>query len=332
MALTSEKITKKPKALVLFSGGLDSILAAKILMEQEINVFGIAFFSYFFDARQAESSAKSLRPNPLSATADGLGINLKVVDISREHLKIVKSPKYGYGSAMNPCLDCRILMLKKARQYFINRHFDFVATGEVLGERPMTQNKKSLEITERESLLSGYLLRPLSARLLPLTIPEKEGLIDRKKLLSMSGRSRKKQIELAKKWRINWYPAPAGGCLLTDLEFGKKLKELFEKHPRCGENDITLLKLGRHFWPFDKIRVKIIAGRNEKEDIEIEKLAKKGDILIEMENYPGPIVLVRSCGKARIPKKVLEKAKSLTKYYSAKARHKKDVNFKIQIK
>jgi len=307
---------KKTKALILFSGGLDSILAAKILMKQGIRLTPLCFKSYFFGSEQAKVAAKSL------------GLKLKVIDISKEHFKIVKSPRYGYGSSMNPCIDCHILMLKKAKRLMKKGKFDFVATGEVLNERPMSQNRKALELVENESSLKGYLLRPLSAKLLRKTIPEKNGIVDRQKLLDIAGRSRKRQIELAKKWRIVWYPTPAGGCLLTDLEFGKRLRELLQKYPKCDGNDIELLKLGRHFW---QEKIKIVVGRNHKENLRIEKLAKKKDLLIEMENYSGPTTLVRNYNKKiKISEKVLEKAKFFTQYYSVKARDKKDVRFKIK--
>ncbi len=310
-------INKNKKALVLFSGGLDSILAVKILQAQNIKITGITFKSYFFNSNQAEKTAKNLR------------VKLKIVDISKEHLKIVKSPKYGYGKAMNPCIDCRILMLKKAKEYMKKEKFDFVATGEVLGQRPMTQNKKTLELIEKKSGLTGYLLRPLSAKLLKPTIPEKKGLINRKELLDISGRSRKRQIVLAKKWKIKEYPSPAGGCLLTDLEFGKRLKKLLKIYPQCQGNDIELLKTGRHFWDG---KAKIIVGRDDKENKKIKKLARSKDILIEMKNYPGPLTLVRYYAKTKIPKTTLEKAKKLTQHYSTKARNKKNVEFKIYSK
>jgi len=344
------------KALILFSGGLDSILAAKVLMDQKIKVEGITFKSYFFDAEQAQKAAKEI------------GLPLKVIDISKEHLKMVKNPKYGYGKAMNPCIDCHILMLKVARQMQKNKvrqagnSFSFVATGDVLGERPMSQNKQALELIEKEAGLAGYLLRPLSAKLLKPTIPEKLGWVDREKLLDIRGRSRKRQIALAQKYKIKKYPTPAGGCLLTDLEFGKRLKELFKIYPKCDGNDIELLKLGRHFWqklpnpggtaqlrPVRNQRfltglrpastqnrcennwVKIIVGRNEEENKKIKKLKKKGDILIEMKNYPGPLTLVRIYGKRAIKNLAIEKAKKLTQYYSPKARFKKDIEFNLKL-
>jgi tRNA U34 2-thiouridine synthase MnmA/TrmU len=305
---------RKLKAILLFSGGLDSMLAAKILLEQGIKVLPVFFKSYFFGPTIAKKSAKVL------------GLRLRIISFSREHLKIVKRPKFGYGASMNPCLDCHILMLKKAKEMMKKEKFDFVATGEVLGERPMSQNRRALDLVEKESSLKNYLLRPLSAKLLEPTALEKEGLIKRESLFDIRGRSRKRQIELAKKFGLKWYPSPAGGCLLTDFEFGKKLKELLEKYPKFGGNDVEILKLGRHFW-FGK--VKIVVGRNENENLKIKKLAKKGDVLIEMKNYPGPTTLIRNYGEGKIEKNVLEKAKSLTKFYSTKARNKKDVKFEI---
>jgi tRNA U34 2-thiouridine synthase MnmA/TrmU len=304
------------KGLVLFSGGLDSVLAVKILENLGIKVKGVYFKSYFFDEKRTKEIAKNLK------------IKLKVVDFSKEHLKIVKKPKYGYGKAMNPCLDCHILMLKKAKKILEKEKFDFVATGEVLGERPFSQNKKALDLVEKESSLKGYLLRPLSAKLLKITQAEKKGWLKREKLLDISGRSRKRQFYLAKKFKIKKYLTPAGGCLLTDLEFSKKLKELFKIFPKCNGNDIELLKLGRHFL---ENKAKIVVGRNEKENKKIKKLKKSKDILIEMENYPGPTTLIRNYQKGKISEKILEKAKELTKYYSKKARDKKDVKFKVKI-
>jgi tRNA U34 2-thiouridine synthase MnmA/TrmU len=259
--------------------------------------------------------------------AKKFGFKLRVIDFSKEHLELVKNPKYGYGKAMNPCLDCHILMLKKLKEIMEKENFDFVATGEVLGERPMSQTKRGLKIVEEESSLKGYLLRPLSAKLLEETIPEKKKLVDREKLFDIKGRSRKRQIELAKKFGIESYPTPAGGCLLTDLEFGKKLRELLKIFPNCDGNDIELLKNGRQFW-FGKI--KIVVGRNEEENLNLKKLARENDVLVELTNYPGPLTLIRNYGEKKISKLAIEKAKELTKYYSTKARGKADAKFSIK--
>lgn len=321
----------KIKSLVLLSGGLDSILAAKILIEQGIRVVGLSFKSYFFGADFAKKAAKDLK------------IPLKVIDFSKEHLEIVKKPKYNYGKGMNPCIDCHILMLKKAKYILEKGKFDFAATGEVLGERPMSQNKRALKLVEKESSLKGFLLRPLSAKLLGKTIPEEKGWIDREKLFDISGRSRKRQITLAKKWKIEEYPTPAGGCLLCDLEFSKRLRELFERYPKFKGQDIELLKIGRHFW-FSKSlkdkqkkknkvkKVKIVVGRNQTENLKLNKLVKKGDVLIELKELSGPTTLVRNYGRGKISYEVLDQAKAKTKHYSTKARKKKEVKFNITLK
>ncbi len=287
------------RALVLFSGGLDSILVVKILQKQNIDVAGISFVSYFFKENFAKKAAKNLN------------IKFKIVDFSDEHLAMVKNPRYGYGKAINPCIDCHILMLKKAKGIMKKGKFDFVATGEVLGQRPMSQNKQALELIKKESGLKDYLLRPLSAKLLEPTIMEKQGLIDKNKLLDISGRSRKKQIALSKKWGIKKYPSPAGGCCLTDLQFAKRFREMLKYWPGCEGNDIKLLKLGRHFWQKKNL---IIVGRDEEDNKEIKKASIKGDILIEPKAFSGPTIIIRS--KIKILKQNLVKAKELMFRYS----------------
>jgi len=305
------------KCLFLFSGGLDSILGVKILrLQKNIKIVGLNFKSIFFSEKIAKEMAKKIK------------LPLKIVDLSEKLIEIVKKPKYGYGKGMNPCLDCRILMLKEAKKILKKEKFDFVASGEVLGERPMTQNKFALKLVEEKSSLKGILLRPLSAKLLEETLLEKKGLIKRELLLDLQGRSRKRQILLAQKFKLKEYPTPSGGCLLTDLNFSKRLKELLEIFPKAKKNDIELLKLGRHFW---QKKIKIIVGRNEKENQLLKKLAQKGDILIEMENYPGPTTLIRSYQKRKkISKEALEEGKKLTQNYSSKAKDKKDIKFKIE--
>ena len=305
---------KKIKALILFSGGLDSILASLILKKQKIKLLGITFKSYFFSEKEAQKMAKKI------------GLSLRVIDFSKEHLKIVRNPKYGYGRYLNPCLDCHILMFKKAKDIMKKEKIDFVASGEVLGERLMSQTKKNLELIKKDSSLNGYLLRPLSAKLLESTIPEKKGFVNREKLLSISGRSRKKQIELAKKYKIKDYPTPSGGCLLTDSNFSQRLKDLLKICPNCQKNDIELLKLGRHLI-FTKI--KIVVGRNRQENEKIRKIKRKNDVLIEMINYPGPTVLIRNYSEAKTNKKYIARAKKIIQSYSTKAKNKKDVKFKI---
>ncbi len=296
------------KGLLLFSGGLDSILAAKLLMDQGIKLQGLSFKNYFFELKDIKKRASRIN------------LPLKMIDLSKEQFKLVKNPKFGYGKNLNPCLDCRLLMFKQAKKIMEEQGFSFIATGEVIGERPMSQRKKAMEFLEKKAGLEGKLLRPLSAKLLKETEIEKKKIVDRKKLLAISGRSRKKQIALAKKYGIEDYPTPAGGCLLTDPAFSKRLKELLEKQEKITENDIALLFVGRHFWHKN---VKIVVGRNEEENKKLHKLKKDGNIIIELEDIPGPTTLVRGGAQEAI-----NKAKRLTKRYSSAARRKKQVRFK----
>jgi tRNA U34 2-thiouridine synthase MnmA/TrmU len=305
------------KAIILFSGGLDSILAVKILQKQNVKLLGIFFKSYFFNSTQIEQ-AKNV--------AKSMKLPLKIIDFSKEQLKIVKNPKYGYGKNMNPCIDCRVLMLKQAKKIMKEKKFDFIVTGEVLGQRPMSQNKQTMELIERESGLKGHILRPLCAKLLKPSIAETMEWVAREKMFDIRGRSRKKQIEMARKYKIKKYPSPAGGCLLTDPEFSKRLEELFNLCNKCKDSDIELLKIGRHFY---ENKTKIIVGRNQEENKQIEKLKLQGDILIEMKNYTGPLTLIRDYNKKKISKEIIEKAKKLTQFYSFKARNKKNVEFVI---
>lgn len=285
-------ISNGVKALVLLSGGLDSMLAAKVLMEQGIKVTGLSFISCFFGADKAEKAAFRL------------GIELKKVDFKEEHLEMVKNPASGYGKCLNPCLDCHALMIKWAEKYLTSpqpsplkgervngisrRNYDFIATGEVLGQRPMSQNRNSLRKVEK---LAGIeVLRPLSAWLLSETEIEKRGMADRKKLLDINGRGRKRQMELAKKYGFTDYPAPAGGCLLTDPTFSKQIREMIKRWPECGPNDVELLKYGRIFWAK---KILIVIGRNESDNRALEKLAKGGDVIIELEKVKGPFTVVR---------------------------------------
>lgn len=292
----------KAKCLALFSGGLDSTLAVKVLEKQNIEVIGLAFVSYFFDDAKAKISA------------DKNNIKMHSVDFSRMHCEMVKRPKRGYGSAMNPCIDCHLLMIREAGRIMRKEGFDFVATGEVLGQRPMSQNMRALKLIEKEAGLEGRLLRPLSAKLLEETSVEKEGLVDREKLLDISGRSRKRQFELVKELAINYYPPPSGGCLLTEIEFGKRLKKLWEEVEDPALSDYELLKLGRHFWVDG---AHIIIGRNERENIKLKELKGKSDIMIELEDLMGPAALVRNHDS-----RTVEEAKKLIAGYSRHAKNK----------
>jgi len=301
------------KALVLLSGGLDSGLAAKIIQDQVIALEGITFRSHFFD------------PSVMAQKqADVLEIPLTVVDISQEQLDLVKKPHYGYGRGMNPCLDCHALMLKTAKELARKKGASFLITGDVLGQRPMSQNKRAMMIIDKEVDVEGLVLRPLSAKLLAPTIPEKNGGVDRKKLFSIQGKSRKKQLELSRKFSLREYATPAGGCLLTDPNFSQRLRNLLIRIKSPLSSDLALLKIGRHFWQKD---VLIVVGRNKKENKEIKGLFQKGDIIVELKNILGPTTLIRSW-RGKIREVSTEKAKKLTKYYSVKARKEKGVVFK----
>ncbi|MDD5098512.1 MAG: hypothetical protein PHD31_02240 [Candidatus Pacebacteria bacterium] len=273
---------KKVKCLVLFSGGLDSMLAVGLLKRMGIEVVPICFVSYFFNSCQAEESAKQL------------GLKLRVEDFSLEHLKIVKNPKHGHGKAINPCIDCHLMMIKEAGKIMKKEGFYFIATGEVLGERPMSQNIRALEIIEKEAKLKGRLLRPLSAKLLPETIVEKQGLVNREELYDISGRTRTKQMLLAKELGIKKYPSPGGGCILTEVNYGTLLRKFFEIKKNVDGNDAEVLRLGRVF--FEKYL--IVVARNESECVEVKKNMKKGDIILEPKGFSGPTVLVRKINRS----------------------------------
>ena len=272
----------KIKAVVLFSGGLDSILAVKLIHEQGIEVKGVNFKTPFFGLDKTFLTAKSL------------DMDLEIIDITQELLEILKKPKYGFGKNMNPCIDCHALMLKKAGEYMTKIGASFILSGEVLGERPMSQNRNSLNVIEKESGFEGRILRPLSALLLAETIPEKEGLVDRDKLLDISGRSRKRQMELAAKMEIKDYPSPAGGCKLTEPAFSKRLRDLFTQGVFSLE-DIEMLKLGRHFRLSKDI--KLVVGRNKEENEQIQNFFQDGDFLFKAKNLKGPVSLLKKWSK-----------------------------------
>ncbi len=259
------------------------MLSAKILKEQGIEVTPVCFQSYFFGCKNAEKSAKQI------------GLKLRVVDFSKEHLKVLKSPKYGRGSAINPCIDCHLLMLKTAKKIMKKEGYDFIATGEVLGQRPFSQNKGALELIERKAGLKGVIVRPLSLRLLIETIPEKKGMIKRDNFYSIKGKSRNKQIELTKKFGIKEYASPAGGCILTDKNYSFNLVELFKRNSKSSGEDCQLLRMGRIFWEKDLL---VIVARNENESNSLTEKKKKGDVVLEPINFAGPTVLVRKYKKS----------------------------------
>jgi hypothetical protein len=271
------------RAVGLISGGLDSLLAVKLLQEQGIEVIGVAFKSPFFDVKKAKEAASRL------------GIPLRVIDITEDLIPIIRAPKHGYGSGMNPCIDCHTLMVKKAGEVMKEVGAQFVFTGEVLGQRPFSQTKRAMRTVEEESGMVGLVLRPLSAKKLPPTIPEKEGWVKREGLLGLWGRGRKEQMELAWRLGINDPPQPAGGCLLTDPAFSRRVKDLLDHQESLGKRDLELLKIGRHFRLSPT--TKLIVGRKEGENAKLRGLSTKEDLLLELQNLAGPIGLIPYGGR-----------------------------------
>ena len=273
------------KAIALLSGGLDSTLAVKLILEQQIDVLALNFVTPFC------TCTKKGCQNQAKKMADKFGIELKIISLKDEYINLVKNPKHGYGKNMNPCIDCRIFMFSKAREYMHETGASFVFTGEVLGERPMSQHLNAMRIIEKKSGLEGKLLRPLCAKFLKPTIPEIEGIVDRSRLLAIQGRSRKPQISLAQELGIDDYPCPAGGCRLTDRNYAKRLRETFA-HGEDSLDSVILLKYGRHFrLPSGS---KVIVGRNETENIFLSNHKNNNTLVIEVVDFPGPITLLKN--------------------------------------
>lgn len=254
------------------------MLAASLLRAQDIPVQAIFFETPFFTSRRARQSAQSI------------DLPLKVVEITNRHLEMLKNPRHGYGGNMNPCIDCHALMLRIAGEMLKDEEADFVISGEVLGQRPMSQNKKALALVARESGLDRLLLRPLSAKQLSPSIPEERGWVQRELLMGFRGRSRKPQMALAAKMGITQYPSPAGGCLLTEQVFSRRLKDLLDAKDDVAENEIELLKLGRHF-RLDS-QTKLVVGRNQAENESILKLRGRRDLILNTTSVPGPTALL----------------------------------------
>jgi tRNA-uridine 2-sulfurtransferase len=285
----------KPKALALVSGGLDSTLAVRMMQEQGVEVQGLHFYTGFCiteQQRRAGNPKAVGRPNDGLKAGEELGIEVEIVDISQEYLDIVTHPKHGYGANVNPCIDCRSMMLRKAGEIMRERGADFVVTGEVLGQRPMSQNRRAMDIIEDEAGLAGRLVRPLSARNLPATLPERAARIDRERLGNLSGRSRKPQLEMAQRFGVESFLQPAGGCcFLTDENFARKFRDLFAHDPdtRLDHDQILLLTVGRHFRL--KGGAKLVVGRNAGENGMIREMADRGVLrgrLMLVEGHKGP--------------------------------------------
>lgn len=285
------------KAVGLLSGGLDSTIAAAMLTRQGIEVQGLTFYTGFcvVEHNRRTKTRKRKKPVQNEALQAGAMLNLPIemIDISGPgYLKVLTDPKYGYGSAVNPCIDCRIFMFQRAKEYMKEIGAQFIFTGEVLGQRPMSQRKQPMDVIERDADMEGLLLRPLSAKLLPPTVAEQNGWVDREQLESISGRSRQDQMRLAKEYGIDDYPSPAGGCcFLTDKNFGRRILDFFEY--RGKENltmdDVMLLKMGRHFRLTPD--VKVVIGREEGENKFLERYTP-GRWKLETRDVTGPTTLI----------------------------------------
>ena len=289
------------KAISLLSGGLDSILATELIRRQGIEVIT-------FNVKTPFGIPKKDGSSEAVEAAEQLNVPLKVLCVEQDYLRMLRNPKHGYGKNLNPCVDCKIFILKKAKKYANEIGADFIFTGEVLGERPMSQHGPALKIIAEESGLKVKLLRPLSAKL-PETDAEKKGLVDRTKLLSIQGRSRKPQFALAEEYGIKDYPSPAGGCLLTCEEYSKKLRDLFENKKHMSMADIALLRIGRHF---RLGKNKIIVGRNEVENKFLITNKMGSDFYFELSDVVGPITLLQGPKT----KEAIETAAKLTASYS----------------
>lgn len=304
------------KALALMSGGLDSILAAKLVAEQGIEVTGLCFKSAFFGSQNAKRMAEQIK------------MPLIIIDFTEEHLKMTKSPKHGYGKNMNPCIDCHAMMLNYAGRYMEEHGYDFLITGEVLNQRPMSQNIKSLEIVKKESGYENKILRPLSALKLQPTQMEIDGIVDRTKLLGFCGKTRKPQMELAKKMGIVDYPSPAGGCLLTEPNFGNRLKDLYKYNKEKADiSDIRLLNLGRHF-RFSE-NVKAISTRTEEEYKMLKELITSDMWVFDTAEHKGSTIVLKTTPGYEPTKDEIYMAAAISARYS-KGKDEEEVSVKYK--
>lgn len=273
------------KAIVLVSGGLDSILAVRAIKEQEIDPVAVHFHMPF-----VKPTEQQVRDKLHKNVVEQVGCRLRFEVVHDEYMQMFKSPKYGYGKNLNPCIDCKILFLTLARRIMDQEGASFVATGEVVGQRPMSQQKSTLRQIEKNCGLDGLLVRPLSALCMPETIPQKEGWLKPHKLFAMNGRTRTAQIKLAEKWGICEYPAPAGGCLLTDPCFSRRLRDLMD-HGDLNMRNIEFLKAGRHVRIADDLILTV--GKDEPDNDRIESMIDVSDYVFTADELPGPMAVAR---------------------------------------
>lgn len=298
---------KRGHAIALFSGGLDSALAILLMLRQNIEVTALTFMTHFGCDLGDRSSCGS---NPYPA-AEKYGFNVKLMHLGQKFVDIVENPRFGRGKNMNPCTDCRILMLNEAKAFLEMVNADFIITGEVMGQRPMSQIKPKMRLIINETGLEGRLLRPLSAKLLSPTIPERTGMIDRTQLEGIEGRSRKRQLELARHFGLEDYPSPASGCLLTDSGYSNRLRDLMAHTERLTFDDLNLLKHGRHFRLAPD--AKIIVGRNEQDNNNLIGLKRNHHIHIEALETNSPVTLLIGANRSE---EVLRRAAAITARYS----------------
>ncbi len=306
------------KAIGMLSGGLDSVLAAKIIADQGIDIIGLHIITPFTSSATDASGYE----NVAGKQARELGIKYRPLYLGDEYVELVKNPHWGYGTCMNPCIDCHIYFLKKAGEVMRETEAYFVFTGDVIGQRPMSQQRNTLRMIEKRCGFEGYLLRPLSALKLEPTIPEKMGWVDRERLLGLVGRSRKIQIALAAEFGIKNFHTPAGGCLLTDPGFSARLKDLFA-HNVSDINSIHTLKVGRHFRLGPRAR--LIVGRHQRDNRVLANLALESDVLLEAEGGGSPLSILR--GEATDT--LIRLAAAITRRYS---RARQNANAAVRIR
>jgi len=268
-------------AVALISCGLDSLLAARIVKDQGIEIVGLHFEHCFLPEHKST----------LKRVSEELGMSIAVRNLSSEIIALLENPAHGFGANMNPCIDCRIIMFRTAADYAKEVKASFIVTGEVLGQRPMSQRRQALSLVERKSGLEGKVLRPLSSLFLEPTEPEKAGVVDREKLFGFKGRIRRPQLELARRLGLTEWLTPAGGCLLTDPGFSSRLKTVMAMSLTINENMVEVMKSGRLFRL--QGNTMLVIGRNQKEDLELEKLTVAGDYVFWPEDTPGPTALLR---------------------------------------
>jgi tRNA U34 2-thiouridine synthase MnmA/TrmU len=274
------------KAVALYSVGLDSTLAILVMLRQGIDVTAITFLNHF----GCDISDKSSCSKDPFAASEKFGFQVKLAHLSDKFLDIVKNPVYGHGKNMNPCVDCRILMLKEAKEFMKILCADFLITGEVIGQRPMSQRRDCFPTIDKAAGVKGLVVRPLCGKLMPTTIPEERGLVKREMLLDFNGRTRKPQMALARDFGLSEYPAPAGGCLLTEPVYSYKLRDLLEHKKDPDYNDINFLRIGRHFRYSPEC--KIVIGRNNQENEKIISLAGSDDYTMHVEGFGSPVTLL----------------------------------------